>query len=57
MFVIAGVWNHLMRIPIPLAKNRVNKLFKAEINIIVIADLEYKIDLSLLLVIELDNKR
>ena len=30
-FIIAGVWNHLMRISIPLAINRINKLFNAEI--------------------------
>ena len=48
------------KIPIPLFKNRKNKLsyaIKAEISKIVIVALEYKIDLSRLSVIELDKSK
>ena len=48
------------KIPIPLFKNRKNKLsyaIKAEISKIAIVALEYKIDLSRLNVTELDNSK
>ena len=48
------------KIPVPLFKNRKNKLsyaIKAEISKIVIVALEYKIDLSRLSVIELDKSK
>lgn len=48
------------KIPIPLFKNRKNKLsyaIKAEISKIVIVALEYKIDLSRLSVIEFDKSK
>ena len=55
---MAVVLNSPPKIPIPLFKNRKNKLsyaIKAEISKIVIDALEYKIDLSRLNVIELDK--
>ena len=58
--VILVAWNKPPKIPIPLLKNRKFK-FSYEINIpiskIVIVALEYKIDLSRLKVIELDNNK
>ena len=58
--VVAVVLNRPPKIPIPLFKNRKNKLsyaIKAEISKIVIVALEYKIDLSRLNVIELDKSK
>ena len=55
---MAVTWNNPPNIPIPLAKNNKDKLsyaIKAEISKISIVDLEYKIDLSRLDVIALDN--
>ena len=57
-FVIDVVWNKLPNIPIPLFKNKRYKLSyvtKLAISKIVIVALEYKIDLSRLKVVELDN--
>ncbi len=57
---MAVVLNSPPKIPIPLFKNRKNKLsyaIKAEISKIVIDALEYKIDLSRLNVIELDKSK
>ena len=58
--VVAVVLNNPPKIPIPLFKNKKNKLsyaIKAEITSIVIVALEYKIDLSRLNVIELDKSK
>ena len=58
--VVAVVVNRPEKIPIPLFKNRKNKLsyaIKAEISKIVIVALEYNIDLSRLNVIELDKSK
>lgn len=52
------VWNKPPKIPIPLFKNKKLKLsyvIKRDITKIVIVTLEYKMDLSRLDVIELDN--
>ncbi len=57
---MAVVLNRPPKIPIPLFKNRKNKLSYAindEISKIVIVALEYKIDLSRLSVIELDKSK
>lgn len=57
---MAVVLNSPPKIPIPLFKNRKNKLsyaIKAEISKIVMDALEYKIDLSRLNVIELDKSK
>ena len=59
-FVVAVVLKRPEKIPIPLFKNRKNKLsqaIKEEISKIVIVALEYKIDLSRLNVIELDKSK
>ena len=56
--VVDVAWNKPPNIPIPLFKNKKYKLsyvINAEISKIVIVALEYKIDLSRLKVIELDN--
>jgi len=58
--VVAVVVNRPEKIPIPLFKNRKNKLsyaIKQEISKIVIVALEYKIDLSRLNVMELDKSK
>lgn len=57
---MAVVLNSPPKIPIPLFKNRKNKLsyaINAEISKIVMDALEYKIDLSRLNVIELDKSK
>jgi hypothetical protein len=57
---VAVVLKRPEKIPIPLFKNRKNKLsyaIKAEISKIVIVALEYKIDLSRLSVIEFDKSK
>jgi hypothetical protein len=56
--VVDVEWNKPPKIPIPLFKNKKYKLsyaIKLETSKIVIVALEYKIDLSRLKVIELDN--
>jgi hypothetical protein len=56
--VVHVVWNKPPNIPIPLFKNTKFKLsyvIKLDITKIVIVTLEYKMDLSRLKVIELDN--
>jgi hypothetical protein len=56
--VVEVEWNKPPKIPIPLFKNKKYKLsyeIKIAITKIVIVALEYKIDLSRLKVIELDN--
>ena len=59
-FVVAVVLKRPEKIPVPLFKNRKNKLsyaIKAEISKIVIMALEHNIDLSRLSVIELDKSK
>ena len=56
--VVDVEWNKPPKIPIPLFKNKKYKLsyaIKLEISKIVVVVLEYKMDLSRLKVIELDN--
>jgi hypothetical protein len=58
MLVVHVVWNKPPNIPIPLFKNKKFKssyAIKADITKMVTVTLEYKMDLSRLKVIELDN--
>ena len=58
--VVHVEWNKPPNIPIPLFKNKKYKLsyvIKLEISKIVVVALEYKMDLSRLKVIELDNNK
>lgn len=58
--IVADVWNKPPKNPIPLSRYVKYKLFKAkkhDIIKIVIVTREYKIDLSRLIVIALDNNK